>query len=318
MCANKLTDPFTVDTGVKQGCILSPILFSLAVDWLMRNVTRDKRQGIQWTMTSVLEDLDYADDIGLLSQRHQDMQQKTKDLSQIASKIGLKVNTRKTQEMRKNTANTGPIIAEGKPLEEVQEFVYLGSKITADGDCTEEVKTRISKASQAFALLKSIWKNSNISNGTKIKIFRSNVLSVLLYGAECWKMTKSLEQKVDVFQNKCLRRIFKIFWPNTATNENLRERAGLEALPKIVRERRWRWLGHVCRRPQESLIRRALRWTPQGQRKRGRPKETWRRTVEKDLKEKGLSLETAPRAATDRPKWKALATASCARRLGED
>ncbi|GFS03458.1 endonuclease-reverse transcriptase [Elysia marginata] len=109
-----------------------------------------------------------------------------------------------------------------------------------------------------------IWKTPNISTHTKIRIFRSNVLSVLLYGAECWKMTNSLEQRLEVFQNKCLRRILKIFWPNFISNEDPRGRTWLEPLNTIIRERRWRWLGHVCRRPPESLIKRALRWTPQG------------------------------------------------------
>ena len=66
-----LTDPFKINTGVKQGCIISPIIFSLAVDWIMQNVTDGKRQGLHWSLTSTLEDLDYADDIGLLSNRHQ-------------------------------------------------------------------------------------------------------------------------------------------------------------------------------------------------------------------------------------------------------
>ena len=99
---NELTEPFKVDTGDKQGCILSPILFSLAIDWVMRCSTQGKRQGIQWTLTSQLEDLDYADDIGLLSHRYQDAQLKTESLTQTASTIGLKVNEKKTKVLRKN------------------------------------------------------------------------------------------------------------------------------------------------------------------------------------------------------------------------
>ena len=67
-----LTDTFKVNTGVKQGCILSPLLFSLAIDWVMRHVTQERRRGIQWSLTSMLEDLDYADDLGLLSSKYQD------------------------------------------------------------------------------------------------------------------------------------------------------------------------------------------------------------------------------------------------------
>ncbi len=87
---SELTEPFLVETGVRQGCILSPILFSLVIDWLMRSVTRGKHQGIQWTLTSLLEDLDYADDLGLLSHKHQEIQQKWYQWH------WLKVNSRKS------------------------------------------------------------------------------------------------------------------------------------------------------------------------------------------------------------------------------
>jgi len=79
-----------------------------------------------------------------------------------------------------------------------------------------------------------------------------------------------------------------------------------------------RWLGHVLRMNTDSIPRVALRWTPQGKRRRGRPKETWRRTVQKDLNHHGLTLETAPRVAADRSRWRALAVASSTRRRGED
>ena len=74
---NQLTEPCKVETGVKQGCILSPLLFSMAIDWIMRRTTEGRRQGIQWTLTSLLDDLDYADDSRLLASRNQDIQQKT-------------------------------------------------------------------------------------------------------------------------------------------------------------------------------------------------------------------------------------------------
>ena len=159
---NELSEPFKVNTGVKQGCILSPLLFSLAIDWVMRCSTQGKRQGIQWTLTSVLEDLDYADDIGLLSHRHQDAQSKTESLYQTASTIGLKINEKKTKILRKN-ASDNPVTVSGKPLEDVHDFVYLGSKVTSEGGCDEEVTTTISKANQAFAMLRPVWKTSGFN-----------------------------------------------------------------------------------------------------------------------------------------------------------
>jgi len=157
---------------------------------------------LQWTLTSVLEDLDYADDPGLLSHRHQDIQQKTDLQITTASTIGLRVNAKKTQVLRLTLNNREPISIEGRPLENVEEFPYLGSKVTASGDCDREIDTRISQANQAFAGLRPVWRSTIISIRTKIQIFNSKVLSVLLYGSECWKTTATIDKKLEVFQYK--------------------------------------------------------------------------------------------------------------------
>jgi len=134
----------------------------------MRNVTDGRRQSLQWTLTSVLEDLDYADDLGLLSHRHQDIQQKTDLLNTTASTIVLRVNAKKTQVLRLNSNNTEPISIEGRPLENVEEFAYLGSKVTTSGECDKEKDTRISKANQAFAMLRPVWRSTIISLRIKV------------------------------------------------------------------------------------------------------------------------------------------------------
>ena len=96
ICNTALTDAFSVTTGVKQGCILSPFLFILGIDWVLRQVTSGVRKGIRWTLTSVLEDLDYAEDIVLLAHRHQDMQDKNNALAITSVNLGLKINVKKT------------------------------------------------------------------------------------------------------------------------------------------------------------------------------------------------------------------------------
>nr|KAG5708729.1 hypothetical protein BaRGS_034946 [Batillaria attramentaria] len=208
-------------------------------------------------------------------------------MASTAGQIGLKISSKKTKHMRMNNRNNAAITVNGEALEEVEYFTYLGSKMTTDGDSEKEVRERILKASQAFASLKTIWRTRKISTKTKLRLFKSNVLSTLLYGAESWKMTKGISHKLEVFQNRCLRRILSIFWPNTISNSELHERTNTKPITLEVRARRWRWIGHVLRMPPASLPRIALRWTPDGRRKRGRPKETWRRTVEREMKEQG-------------------------------
>ena len=85
---NDLSSPFTVTTGVRQGCFLSPMIFSLVVDWVL-NQTMDHPKGLQWTFAKTLEDLDFADDIGLLSHYCLRIQEKSQGPSKVALKTGL-------------------------------------------------------------------------------------------------------------------------------------------------------------------------------------------------------------------------------------
>ena len=317
ICNTEVTDAFQITTGVKQGCILSPLLFVLGINWIMENVIEEEKRGIRWTLTTALEDLDFADDIALLSHKRQDMQTKTSKFSNTAAQIGLKASTKKTKHMRMNARSDEKIKMQDEEIEEVTEFTYLGSKMSENGDSENEIRTRITKASQAFASLKNIWKCRNISINTKIRLFKSNVLSVLLYGAESWKMTKTIAHRLEVFQNRCLRRILKIFWPNTISNKDLHERTETMSIETLVRQKRWRYIGHTLRKPTTSLPRMALRWTPDGHRRRGRPKETWRRTIEKEMKEHGWTWGYLERCSADRPRWRSLVAALCDKHEGD-
>ena len=153
---------------------------------------------------------------------------------------------------------------------------------------------------------------------TKFRFFKSNVLSTLLYGAESWKMTKTISHKLEVFQNKCPRRILRIYWPQTISNYELRRRTGTEPITQQVRRKRWKWIGHVLRMPPAALPRVALRWTPDGRGKRSRPKETWKRTVEKEMKENSWIWGHLERRAPDRSQWHTLTEALCVSKHEED
>ena len=130
--------------------------------------------------------------------------------------------------------------------------------------------------------------------------------------SECWKLTTSIAHKLETFQNKCLRKNLRISWPRSISNEELHQRTNAKSLTQTVKKRRWRWLGHVCRMPPDALRRIALRWPPDGMRKRGRLKETWRRTMEKEIKACGLTWETITRQAAGRQQWRSLVNALCA------
>ena len=152
------SDWFLITSGVRQGCIISPLMFLLCIDWIMRLVTEEPR-GIHWTFTSGLEDIDFADDIGLLSHTQQQMQEKTSKLKEEGGKISLRINRRKSKVMRMNNRNTNSISLDGEDLEEVETFCYLGSVVNINGEVKEEVNIRIGKAAAAFRKLGNIWKS---------------------------------------------------------------------------------------------------------------------------------------------------------------
>ena len=271
---------------MKQGCVMSGFLFLLAIDWVMKKTctTAGVRRGIRWDFTTALEDLDFADDIVLLSSKFQDLNDKTVKMTEEASRVGLKLNARKCKTLRTEfTRNEDKILVNNEPVEDVSEFTYLGAMVDKEGGGDKDIKNRLQKARGAFHRLNRIWSTRNIGRNTKIHLFKTLVRPVLLYGSETWKLTKKDQTLLDTFQTKCLRRILRIRWQQRISNERLMEMTRLNNISCEIRRRRWTWLGHMLRREGTDDSKTALGWQPEGKRARGRPKTTWRRTVEKEF-----------------------------------
>ena len=115
-----------------------------------------------------------------------------------------------------------------------------------------------------------------------------------------------------------LRRICRIFWSNKFLNEELHKTRKIQSVGLEIKRRRIQWLEHVLRMDQKRIPKTALRWTPLGKRKQGRPRTTWRRTVITEVKEMGLTLGEAQHAAKDRSRWRQIVDALCPARDEED
>lgn len=191
-------------------------------------------------------------------------------------------------------------------------FCYLGSVLTPTGGTDDDVDGRIKKAKGAFAQLTPIWRSNIISRDLKLRIFVSNVKSVLLYGCETWKVTKSISTKLQVCVNKHLRQILRVFWPDTISNEDLWKETRQEPINKEILRRKWSWIGHCLRRPEGNIAKMALDWNPpQGRRRKGRPAITWRRSILSDLNAVGISWDEAKERAQDRNVWRRTVEALC-------
>lgn len=113
---------------MQQGCTMSPILFLMAIDWVSRKTTADKARGIQWTLFSQLEDLDFADDFAVLSSKYTHLQEKTDRLNQYAKQTGLNISTSKTQAMCINAAPDAPIMVDEETNPQQCRRVHLPRK----------------------------------------------------------------------------------------------------------------------------------------------------------------------------------------------
>ena len=156
----------------------------------------------------------------------------------------------------------------------------------------------------AFFKLNTILNCSSPSHRLKIQLFRSNVISVLLYGSETWKLTDAQLSKLRVFQTTYTRRILKIRWYHRRTNIEILRTTKQEDVGRVLEKRRWKYLGHVLRK-RGSAMAVSLGWEPEGRRRPGRPKQTWRRVMLKKLKTTGIrSWNEAAELAKDRERWK--------------
>ncbi|VDP00291.1 unnamed protein product [Schistosoma mattheei] len=132
-----------------------------------------------------LDDLNFADDLALLSQTQQQMQEKTNSVAAASEAVGLNIHKGKSRILRYNTKLTNPITIDGEDLEDVKTFTYLGSIIDERGGSDADVNGRISKARAAYLHLRNIWNSEQLSTNIKVRIFNTDVKTVLLYG---WKL----------------------------------------------------------------------------------------------------------------------------------
>ncbi|VDO54321.1 unnamed protein product [Schistosoma margrebowiei] len=176
----------------------------------MKTSTSEGKHGIQWTAKNQLGDLDFADDLALLSHTHEQMQIKTASVAVVTSSVGLSIHKEKTKVLIFKTENSNSIILDGETLEDVEFFTYLGSIIDEQGGSDADVKAKIGKVRTTFLQLKNIWNSKQLSINIKVRIFNMNVKAVLLYRAETWRNSTTTIKKVQLFINSCLRKILNI------------------------------------------------------------------------------------------------------------
>ena len=173
----------------------------------------DQQRGIRWTPFTILEDLDFTDDLALLFHTRQHIQEKTDRLSIFSNQVGLRISFRKTEAMCVTVPSPTKIRVRGQDIPYTNKFTYLGGVLCRDGGTSVDIQSRLDKSRNAFMSLRSVWRSGTYSTKTNLRIYQSCVLSTILYSSECWRMTKEDLSKLAPFHTANLRKILRIFWP---------------------------------------------------------------------------------------------------------
>ena len=139
-----------------------------------------------------------------MAHSHTQLQDKINRLIHLAKQVGLIINVSKTEEMNIIEKSQIPININGENLKQLKKFTYIGSVIHSEEGAKAHITNRINKARNSFMSLINIWKSKQYSLKTKIKLYNSNVKSVLLYGSECWRIVKTEMVALNSFYNTCL------------------------------------------------------------------------------------------------------------------
>ena len=199
---NNVSNFFRTTVGVRQGCLLSPILFNLYLENIMRETLHNLKSTIS-IGRRIISNLRFADDIDPMGGNNDELQELTDRLSNSAREYGMEISSKKSKVMVTSGDNTTVQISmNDQQLEEVMAFKYLGATLTKDGRSTAEIKMRLAIATASMVKLNKIWSSKDISFATKIKLFKTLVLSTLLYGCESWTLTADSTKRIQAFENK--------------------------------------------------------------------------------------------------------------------
>ena len=241
---------FDIKTGVREGCILSPFLVLIIIDFIMAKAMDDANFGIEWCQMR-LADMDFAYDISAISHTLAGIQEITNTIETFGAKIGLRINCEKTKAMKIGPEQHPPNLIMQHNVDYVETFPYHGSYMSSDGDSGPDVRARIGKAASIFQRLRPIWSSTTTNLNAKLRLYTATVIPTAMYVCETWKRTAMIAYRLDVFHRRCLRAILGITWREHVTNEEVMRRAGMERLQYIVTTRRRKMAGHVLRLHRE-------------------------------------------------------------------
>uniref|UniRef100_A0AC11E655 Uncharacterized protein n=2 Tax=Ovis aries TaxID=9940 RepID=A0AC11E655_SHEEP len=242
-------------------------------EYIMRNTGLEEAQaGIKIARRNI-NHLRYAEDTTLMAESEEELKTLLMKVKVESEKVGLNLNIQKTKIMA-----SGPITSreiDGETVETVSDFIFGGSKITADGDCSHEIKRRLLLERKVMTNLDSIFKSRDITLPTKVHLVKAMVFPVVMYGCEIWTVKKAECRRTDAFELRCWRRLLRVPWTAGRSNQSiLKEISPGISLEGMMLKLKVQYFGHLMRRV-DSLEKTLMLGGFRGRRRRGRQRMRW-------------------------------------------
>ena len=212
------TDWFQIGKRVCQGYVLSPCLFNLYAEHIVRNAGLDEAQARVKIARRNINNLRYADDTTLMAESEEELKSLLMKVKGESERVGLKLSIQKTKIMASSPITSWQI--DGETVETVADFNFGGSKITADGDCSHEIKRRSLLGKKVMTNLKSILKSRDITLSTKVCLVKAVVFPVVTDGCESWTIKKAEHRRIDAF-GLYWRRLLRVPWTAKRSNQSI-------------------------------------------------------------------------------------------------
>ncbi|HYS62000.1 MAG TPA: reverse transcriptase family protein [Gemmatimonadales bacterium] len=270
---SKLSEHAEINRGVRQGCPLSCVLFNMYMDHMVKEWQKKDPKGIQMDQQQEISTVLFADDQAVLAETEDDLQRAMYQLAKTSEAYDMKISSGKTKTMafKGKDAIRSKIVIDGKIIEQVNTFRYLGNEMSYQGEV--DVGGKIAKFLRVTGLINRTLRNNKVQKETRLKVYNTLAVPMITYGCEVWALKKTDKRRITAAEMKFMRRTAGVTLRDRIKSETITSNLGVTPIMKKIKSYRKKWRNHVERMEETRSPKQVLQYTPVGRRSRGRPRK---------------------------------------------